>query len=152
MPIEKKQIAIVTERIAPFYRGGAEEVMYNYAEILVKQFDVSVFTSFDFETASKKLRNVKFNYISRKIKNSNRKGNHSLTGILSFSVAVLLHRRFIVDFDVVILDSIHYFYPKSLLKYLKKKNCKIITIFHSHLKIQICGSSFSAPGFQYFFL
>lgn len=127
---EKKRIAIVTERIAPFYRGGAEEVMYRYAEILAKQYDVSIFTSFDYGAASKKIGNVKFYYISRNIKNSNRKGNHSLKGILSFSVAVLLRRKLIVDFDVVMLDSIHYFYSKSFLKFLKRKNYKIITLFH----------------------
>lgn len=127
---EKKRIAIITERIAPFYRGGAEEVMYRYAEILGKKYDVSIFTSFDFGAASKKIGNVKFYYISRNIKNSNRQGNHSLKGILSFSVAVLLRRKLFVDFDVVMLDSIHYFYPKSFLKFLKRKNCKIITLFH----------------------
>ena len=128
--LEKKRIAIVTERIAPFYRGGAEEVMYRYAEILAKQHDVSIFTSFDEGVASKKIGNVRFNYISRNIKKNNKKGNHSLTGILSFSVAVLFHRKLIVDFDIVILDSIHYFYPKSFLKFLKRKNCKVITLFH----------------------
>ena len=127
---EKKRIAIVTERIAPFYLGGAEEVMYRYAEILAKQCDVSIFTSFDYGAVSKKIGNVKFYYISRNIENNNRKGNHSLKGILSFSVAVLLRRKLIVDFDIVILDSIHYFYSKSLLKFLKRKNYKIITIFH----------------------
>ena len=128
--LEKKRIAIVTERIAPFYRGGAEEVMYRYAEILAKQHDVSIFTSFDEGVASKKIGNVRFNYISRNIKKNNKKGNHSLTGILSFSVAVLFHRKLIVDFDIVILDSIHYFYPKSFLRFLKRKNCKVITLFH----------------------
>lgn len=130
MSSERKQIAIVTERMAPFYHGGAEEVMYSYAEILSQHYRVSIFTSFDDGAASKKLENVKFNYISRNIKNSNRKGNHSFKGILLFSVAVLFRRKLIVDFDVVILDSIHYFYQKSFLKFLKRKNCKIITLFH----------------------
>lgn len=128
--IEKKRIAIVTERIAPFYRGGAEEVMYRYAEILSKQNDVSIFTSFDYGAASKKIGNVTTNYISKKIKKSNRKGNHSLIGILSFSLAAVLRRNLIVNFDVVILDSIHYFYPKAFLNFLKRKNSKVITLFH----------------------
>ena len=126
----KKKVAIVSERIAPFYRGGAEEVMYNYAEILVKQYDVSVFTSFDNGVASKKLGNAKFYYISSSIKKSNSKGNHGIMGILTFSAGAFLHRKLIVDFDFVILDSIHYLYPKLLLKFLKRKNCKIITLFH----------------------
>ena len=125
-----KRIAIITERIAPFYRGGAEEVLYRYTEILAKRNDVSVFTSFDFGAASKKIGNVNFNYISRSVKKNNRKGNHSILGVLSFSFALLTHKQLIKDFDIVILDSIHYFYPKCFLKFLKFGNYKIVTIFH----------------------
>lgn len=130
MSLKEKKIAIVTERIHPFYRGGAEKTMYDYAKILALRFDVTVFTSFDFGAAQKELKNVKFNYISEKIKKSNRKGNHSLIGIFSFSFSAFLHRKLISGFDIVILDSIHYYYPKLLLEFLKKKNGKLVTVFY----------------------
>jgi glycosyltransferase involved in cell wall biosynthesis len=126
----RKRIAIVTERIHPFYRGGAEKTMYDYAKTLSRLYDVTVFTSFDFGAAQKELRNVKFNYVSYKIKKSNKKGNHSLIGIFSFSFSTLLRMRSITNFDVVLLDSIHYLYPKLLLEFLKQRNCKIVTIFY----------------------
>jgi len=40
------------------------------------------------------------------------------------------HRKKINNFDLVILDSIHYFYPKIFLKYLRKNNHKVATVFH----------------------
>lgn len=126
----RKKIAIVTERIHPFYRGGTEKTMYDYAKALSKLYDVTVFTSFDFGAAQKELRNVKFNYVSNKIKKSNKKGNHSLIGIFSFSFSTLLRRKSITNFDIVLLDSIHYFYPKSLLEFLKQRNGKMVTIFY----------------------
>ena len=130
MSPKNKQIAIFTERIYPFYHGGAEKVMYDYARILSQIYDVTVFTSFDQGRAKQTLSNVKFFYISKKTKESNKKGNHSITSILSFSFSALLHRRKVQNFDMFILDSIHYFYPLLLLRFLKRQNGKIVTIFH----------------------
>jgi glycosyltransferase involved in cell wall biosynthesis len=121
---------LLTERIYPFYHGGAEEVMFDYAKILAKNNKVTVYTSFDKGTAKRTLDNVNFYYLSKKIKRSNRKGNHSLIGVFSFAVSALLKKRRIINFDVVILDSIHYFYPLLFLKHLKRKNKKVVTIFY----------------------
>lgn len=130
MQSNKKRIALFTERIYPYYKGGSEKVMYDYVRILAQSYQVTVFTSFDQGRAKQVLSNVEFIYISKKVKESKRNGNHSITGILSFSVAAFLHRRKIKDFDIVILDSIHYFYPIPLLRFLKQKNGKVVTIFH----------------------
>ena len=130
MSIAGKSVAIITERIYPFYVGGSEKVMYDYARILSLTNDVTVFTSFDQGKANQELTNVKFVYSSKKIRKSNNKGNHNLIGILSFSIETLLNRKEIENFDIVILDSIHYFYPLLLLKFIKRKNTKIITIFY----------------------
>ena len=130
MRSNKKRIALFTERIYPYYTGGSEKVMYDYARILAQRYQVTVFTSFDQGSAKQVLSNVEFIYISKKVKESKRNGNHSITGILLFSVAAFLHRRKIKDFDIVILDSIHYFYPIPLLRFLKRKNGKVVTIFH----------------------
>lgn len=130
MSIEKKRIAIFTERIYPFYHGGSETVMHYYATILSQMYEITIFTSFNQSKAKQTLNNVKYTFISKKRKNSNRIGNHSMKGILSFSFSALLHRRKVQNFDVVILDSIHYFYPLLLLKFLKRQNGKVVTIFH----------------------
>ena len=53
MSVNEKKIAIVSERIYPFYRGGAEKTIYDYAKALSKMYDVTVFTSFDFGAAQK---------------------------------------------------------------------------------------------------
>jgi len=99
--------------------------MYDYARILSLTNDVTVFTSFDQGKANQELTNVKSVYFSKKIRKSNNKGNHNLIGILSFSIETLLNRKEIDNFDIVILDSIHYFYPLLLLKFIKRKNFKI---------------------------
>lgn len=130
MLLEKTRIALLTERIYPFYHGGAEEVMFDYAKILAKNNEVTVYTSFDKGTAKRTLDNVNFYYLSKNIKRSNRKGNHSLIGVFSFAVSALLKKRRITNFDVVFLDSIHYFYPLLFLKHLKRKNKRVVTIFH----------------------
>lgn len=130
MLFKKNRVALLTERIHPYYHGGAEEVMFDYAKILSKNNDVTVYTSFDKGIAKRTLPNVQFDYLSKRIKRSSRKGNHSLIGILSFSIGALLKKRKIINFDVVILDSIHYFYPLLLLKHLKRRNKKVVTIFY----------------------
>jgi glycosyltransferase involved in cell wall biosynthesis len=145
MSLEKKRIAIFTERIYPFYRGGSEKVMHDYAKILSQIYDVTVFTSFDQGRAKQTLSNVKFDYVSRKMKESNRNGNHSIKGILFFSFATVLHQRKIQNFDVVILDSIHYFYPFLLLRFLKKRNSKLVTIFHEAWYEYRMSSAVSPP-------
>jgi glycosyltransferase involved in cell wall biosynthesis len=104
--------------------------MHDYATILSQMYEVIVFTSFNQSNSKQTIDNVKFTFISKKRKNSNRIGNHSIKGILSFSIAATWHRRKIQDFDVVILDSIHYFYPLFLLKFLKRRNAKVFTIFY----------------------
>lgn len=128
--LEKKRTAIVNERIHPYYQGGAEKVIYDYARILTQIYDVTVFTSYDKGMAKETLGNVKFTYVSNKIKENNKNGNHSIIGIISFSIGVILHRKKIQNFDLVILDSIHYFYPLLFLKFLGKRNGKVVTIFH----------------------
>ena len=50
--------------------------------------------------------------------------------IFLFAIFALYNIRKIENFDLVLLDSIHYYYPRAFLKKLRKKNGKIVTIFH----------------------
>ncbi len=128
--MNKIKVAIVTERIYPFYTGGSEKVMYDYASILAEQYSVTVFTSLARNGIWKEQDNPKFVRVFPKVNSSNKRGNHSLMWIFLFSLSLLKYVRKILNFDLVILDSIHYFYPKILLKYLKMNNNRIGTVFY----------------------
>ncbi len=126
----RARIAMITERIYPLYVGGTELVMYNYAKILSKNYSISIFTNIEKTTKLPSLPNVSFVKISKWKRTANKEGNHSISAIISFVLNLILHSRKIKNYDLVILDSIHYFYPKILLNNLKKQNKAIITIFH----------------------
>ena len=125
-----KKIAIVTQRIYPFYTGGSEKAMYDYAFSLSINYSVTVFTAMDKNSPVAEKENLKFISVFPKVNSSNKKGNHSIMWIFIFSMNLVRHRKKINNFDLVILDSIHYFYPKIFLKYLRKNNHKVATVFH----------------------
>jgi len=125
-----KKIAIVTQRIYPFYTGGSEKAMYDYAFSLSINYFVNVFTAMDKDSPVSEKENLKFISVFPKVNSSNKKGNHSIMWIFLFSMNLVRHRKKINNFDLVILDSIHYFYPKIFLKYLRKNNHKVATVFH----------------------
>jgi len=125
-----KKIAIVTQRIYPFYTGGSEKAMYDYAFSLSINYSVTVFTAMDKNSPVAEKENLKFISVFPKVNSSNKKGNHSIMWIFLFSMNLVRHRKKINNFDLVILDSIHYFYPKIFLKYLRKNNHKVATVFY----------------------
>jgi len=125
-----KKIAIVTERIYPFYTGGSEKAMYDYAFSLSINYSVTVFTAMDKNSPVAEKENLKFIRVFPKVNSSNKKGNHSIMWIFLFSMNLVRHSKKINNFDLVILDSIHYFYPKIFLKYLRKNNHKVATVFY----------------------
>ncbi len=126
----RARIAMITERIYPLYVGGTELVMYNYAKILSKNYSISIFTNIEKTNKLPALQNVNFVRISKWKRTANKEGNHSISGIISYVLNLILYSRKIKNYDLVILDSIHYFYPKILLNNLKKQNKAIITVFH----------------------
>jgi len=125
-----KKIAIVTQRIYPFYTGGSEKAIYDYAFSLSINYSVTVFTAVDKNSPVAEKENLKFISVFPKVNSSNKKGSHSIMWIFLFSMNLVRHRKKINKFDLVILDSIHYFYPKIFLKYLRKNNYKVATVFH----------------------
>jgi len=128
-----KKIALVTERSYPFYTGGSaggqEKTMYEYAISLSSNYSVTVFTSMDKNSNVGEKENLKFISVFPRVNSTNKIGNHSIMWIFLFSINLLRHRKKIKNFDLVILDSITYFYPKVFLKYLRKNNEKVATIF-----------------------
>ena len=126
----KQKIAIITERVFPFYNGGSEKVISDYAHMLSKNYNVTVFTSLDKNFSCGDSNNLIFERIAPKFRNNNRKGNHSIIGILFFSLFLVWNERKISNYDLVLLDSIHYFYPSIFLNEVRRRNHRIATIFH----------------------
>lgn len=138
-----QKIAIITQRIFPFYNGGSERALSYYASELSKKYSVTVFTSLNKWQIFKKAGNPKYFTVIPKVDSINKNGNHSLLWIFLFSVFITRYMKKISNFDLVILDSIHYFYPKIFLSYLKNNNKKVVTIFHEAWYEYRKSSSFS---------
>jgi glycosyltransferase involved in cell wall biosynthesis len=128
--LTKQKIAIVTERIFPFYNGGSEKAISDYAHMLSKNYSVTVFTSLDENSNKENSEDLIYERIAPKFKNNNSKGNHSVIGILFFSLFLVWNERKVSNFDLVLLDSIHYFYPRIFLDGIRRKKQRIATIFY----------------------
>ena len=112
----RQRVAIITERIYPFYNGGSERALSDYAHMLSKNYNVTVFTSLDENSSSEKSLDLNYVRFAPKFRNNNKNGNHSIIGILFFSLFSLWNMRKVTNYDLVLLDSIHYFYPLIFLK------------------------------------
>ena len=126
----KQKIAIITERIFPFYNGGSEKVISDYAHMLSKNYNVTVFTSLDENFSDEDSDDLIYERIAPMFRNNNKKGNHSIIGIMFFSLFLVWNGRKVSNYDLVLLDSIHYFYPGIFLNEVRRKNHRIATIFH----------------------
>ena len=126
----KQKIAIITERMFPFYNGGSEKVISDYAHMLSKTYDVTVFTSLDKNFSEEDSDDLIYERIAPMFRNNNRKGNHSIIGIMFFSLFLLWNTKKVSNYDLVLLDSIHYFYPRIFLNEVRRKNRRIATIFY----------------------
>lgn len=122
------KIAIVTDKIYPFYTGGYEYYFFKIASRLSDIFDVEVYTSIASKESSR-IKNISFVRFSRFKNYSNPKGEHSIYGILKYLISIVLNYRIIKDFDVVILNSIPYLGVPFLIQKLRK-NAKIVVVFH----------------------
>jgi len=128
--LTKRKIAIIAERIFPFYDGGSERVMSDYAILLSKNYNVTVFTSLDKNFSHVDSGDLIYERIAPKFRYTNRKGSHSIIGILFFSLFLVWNAKKVSNYDLVLLDSIHYFYPSIFLNEIKRKNHRIATVFH----------------------
>ena len=119
------KIAFITDRVYPLYTGGYEYLIYGISQELSKYYDVSIFTSLN--ENYKKVGNVKYYRISKTYKYTNSKGIHNFKDSVKFVFKLLLNKKKLIDFDIIILNTIPYFYFGRVLKKLKVKN---ISIFH----------------------
>ena len=119
------KIAFITDRVYPLYTGGYEYLIYGISQELSKYYDVSIFTSLN--ENYKKVGNVKYYRISKTYKYTNSKGIHNFKDSVKFVFKLLLNKKKLINFDIIILNTIPYFYFGRILSKLKVKN---ISIFH----------------------
>lgn len=119
------KIAFITDRVYPLYTGGYEYLVYALSRELSKYHDVSIFTSLN--ENYKKIGNVKYYRISATYKYTNSKGTHNYKDSVKFVFKLLLNKKKFISFDIIILNTIPYFYFGRILNKLKVKN---ISIFH----------------------
>lgn len=122
------KVAIVTDRIYPFYTGGYEYYLYRIALKLSEDCEVTVFTSLD-SNVSKSAGKVRFIGFSEFQKYTNKKGEHSFSGVLKYTFSTLLNHRLINDPDMVIVNSIPYVGVPFLMKRIRKRS-KVAVIFY----------------------
>jgi glycosyltransferase involved in cell wall biosynthesis len=126
------RVAIITDRVYPFYMGGYEYSLFQYANILAQNNDVFVFTSFDNDSKKSSIFGSSVNLVKITNRTSyvNKRDVHSTFGSIKYYFAILKQKREIKDFDIVILNSIPYIYGSSFLKLLKKNNLKLVVVFY----------------------
>ena len=122
------KIAIVTDRIYPFFMGGYEYYLYKIAGKLSSDFDVKVFTSLTTK-GPKQIDGIHFHRFFYFQKYTNNQGEHSIGGILKYLISVIFNNRSLKDFDLVIMNSIPYFGLPFLINKVKHKS-KVVVVFY----------------------
>lgn len=119
------KVAVLIDRVYPFFTGGYERMAYEIFRRLSKIYDITIFTTIE---DNKILDDIKFISISKNKIYTNKKGVHNLKGALSFFINVLKNIKKLNSYDIIIINTIPYLGIPYLMKKLKNK--KIITIFH----------------------
>jgi len=119
------KIAVLIDRVYPFFTGGYETMVYEIFQRLSKIYDITIFTTIE---TNKTLNGIKFISISKNKTYTNKKGVHTFLGGLIFFIDTLKNIKRINTYDLIIINTIPYLGIPYLMKKLKKN--KIITIFH----------------------
>ncbi|MEM3844621.1 MAG: glycosyltransferase family 4 protein [Candidatus Parvarchaeota archaeon] len=119
------KIAVIIDRIYPFYIGGYETLFYVICTKLSQVYEFDVYTSM--EADHDRIENVNFIKIAKKRRYTNKYGTHSLIGSFLFFLSAFKVSRKIKGYDYVILNTIPYV---GLGLVLKKIKAKKISYFH----------------------
>ena len=127
------RVAIITDRIYPFYLGGYEYLFYNLSVRLPAPFEVSVYTSMD--VAEKTVGNARYFRISKKYKYTNSKGNHRILDSLKFLMNLRRSVEELGEYDIVIMNTIPYLGYGWVLSKMKSKRIAIfLETWYEYLK------------------
>lgn len=127
MGLESFKIAFVVDRVYPFYYGGYEKMLYEYAVRLSSAHQVDIYTTSSNDLS---IKNVSIKGISNTKNYINNKGQHSLPGAIKYTLASVINSSKIVGYDVTNMNSIPYLNIPIIYKLIKNKNKRIYTIFH----------------------
>lgn len=100
------KIAVLIDRIYPFYLGGYETSMYNLLTRLGPNCQIDIYTSTD--EVLKISDRIRFIRITGKHKYTNSKGQHSLVGSMIYLLSAIRISRRLKGYDYVILEAIPY--------------------------------------------
>ena len=124
-------IAIVIDRIYPFYVGGYEVSFFKFVEILSRNNKVTLFTSIGEDSPNFKFaENVKIVKLSGLTNYINRKGQHSLVGGYRYWKALKRHSDKIYGFELVLINAIPYIYSKKFLNRILRNNLLLVSVFY----------------------
>ncbi len=131
------RIAIITDKIYPFFTGGYEIRLFEIARLLSDDFQIEVFSCYEGN-----IKNIKINKISPTI-SKKKTGKRNIFQTMIFSFSLLKNPLKKGKFDYIIIESIPYFHLLSIRKWIKKeKGLKIldapeIWYFYPYLKIPV---------------
>ncbi|MHB1812538.1 MAG: glycosyltransferase family 4 protein [Thermoplasmataceae archaeon] len=125
------KIAIIVDRIFPFYEGGYEHSIHKMSEILSTEHEVTIFTSLDtnpvVQTNNKSLKYVKLTGIHTY---TGKDGAHSIKGSFLFYLILRHQVKKISGFDLIFINSIPYVLTRNVYKLMCKRNGTVVTIVH----------------------
>ena len=111
------KIAVLIDRIYPYYLGGYETLMHNMITRLGTGYQIDVYTSMDEELVTS--GSVRYIKIAEKHRYTNAHGQHSLLGSVTFLLSTVRNIRKLDGYDYVILETIPYFGLGFILSRIK---------------------------------
>lgn len=129
--MQKMKVAIVSDRIYPFYMGGYEYYLYKLAKRLSTNHEVTIFTSVTSNPDIKATKDIKIVRFSPFTNYTNREGSHSFLGISKFVSSIIFHSRIVKDFDLVVINSIPYLGIPYLISKIQKKSTVAVTFYEA---------------------
>ena len=123
------KIAIVSDRIYPFYIGGYEYYLHKIGSRLSETHDLTIMTSFASPPVIQECDRVNYVRFSRFRDFTNSKGEHSVLGIFKFLLSSIKNIRILKDYDLVILNSIPYIGVTYMIRRIRKES-KVAVIFY----------------------
>ncbi|MGC8621630.1 MAG: glycosyltransferase family 4 protein [Caldisphaera sp.] len=123
--MQEMKIALVVDRIYPFFIGGYEIALYNIFRRMGEEMDITVYTT---KNKDIQIPHLKIENISDFSNYTNMKDVHSVKGILIFFYNLFMHLRKIGKNDIVFISTIPYLgYPL----FLKMINSRVkVSIFY----------------------
>jgi len=125
------RIALICDRIYPFYTGGYETLLSKMIAFLSFGNEITVFTTLSSTyNPNYYAENIEFVPIVGEYKYTNKDGQHGLLGAVFYSLSLQATVSKIKGFDLVFVSTIPYLGIAAILRRLSKENKKIISIFY----------------------